>query len=49
MSAVLFVCLHNAGRFQMSHALFQQDADGRHTASRPERPPALASTRKWSR
>jgi protein-tyrosine-phosphatase len=32
MSTVLFVCLHNAGRSQMSRALFDQAADGRHTA-----------------
>ena len=32
MSTVLFVCLHNAGRSQMSQALFEQDANGRHTA-----------------
>src|SRR4051794_33823255 len=32
MSHVLFVCLHNAGRSQMSQALFEQAADGRHTA-----------------
>ena len=32
MSAVLFVCLHNAGRSQMSQALFERAADGRHTA-----------------
>jgi arsenate reductase len=32
MSTVLFVCLHNAGRSQMSQALFDQAADGRHTA-----------------
>jgi len=30
---VLFVCLHNAGRSQMSQALFERAADGRHTAS----------------
>jgi arsenate reductase len=29
---VLFVCLHNAGRSQMSAALFTRVADGRHTA-----------------
>jgi arsenate reductase (thioredoxin) len=33
MAHVLFVCLHNAGRSQMSQALFEQAADGRHTAS----------------
>ena len=32
MSNVLFVCLHNAGRSQMSEALFDRAADGRHTA-----------------
>ncbi len=32
MRTVLFVCLHNAGRSQMSQALFTQAADGRHTA-----------------
>jgi arsenate reductase len=29
---VLFVCLHNAGRSQMSQALFERAADGRHEA-----------------
>ena len=29
---VLFVCLHNAGRSQMSEALFKQATDGRHQA-----------------
>jgi arsenate reductase len=29
---VLFVCLHNAGRSQMSQALFERAAGGRHTA-----------------
>ncbi len=32
MATVLFVCLHNAGRSQMSQALFEQAAGGRHTA-----------------
>jgi arsenate reductase len=32
MATVLFVCLHNAGRSQMSQALFQRAADGRHRA-----------------
>lgn len=32
MSTVLFVCLHNAGRSQMSQALLTQQADGRHQA-----------------
>jgi arsenate reductase (thioredoxin) len=29
---VLFVCLHNAGRSQMSQALFERAAGGRHSA-----------------
>ena len=32
MSTVLFVCLHNAGRSQMSEALFERAAAGRHHA-----------------
>ncbi len=32
MATVLFVCLHNAGRSQMSAALFDRAAEGRHTA-----------------
>jgi arsenate reductase len=32
MATVLFICLHNAGRSQMSQALFEQAAAGRHTA-----------------
>jgi arsenate reductase (thioredoxin) len=32
MAHVLFVCLHNAGRSQMSRALFEHAAEGRHTA-----------------
>jgi protein-tyrosine-phosphatase len=32
MATVLFVCLHNAGRSQMSAALFEQAAQGRHHA-----------------
>jgi len=32
MAHVLFVCLHNAGRSQMSQALFEQLSDGRHQA-----------------
>ena len=30
MATVLFVCLHNAGRSQMSAALFERAAQGRH-------------------
>ncbi len=33
MSHILFVCLHNAGRSQMSRALFDAAAGGRHTSS----------------
>ena len=32
MARVLFVCLHNAGRSQISEALFQRAAAGRHEA-----------------
>jgi arsenate reductase (thioredoxin) len=32
MARVLFVCLHNAGRSQMSAALFERAAEGRHEA-----------------
>lgn len=31
MACVLFVCLHNAGRSQMSQALLERAAAGRHT------------------
>ena len=33
MAHVLFVCLHNAGRSQMSQALFERAAGGRHSAA----------------
>lgn len=32
MAHALFVCLHNAGRSQMSQALFERAAEGRHEA-----------------
>jgi protein-tyrosine-phosphatase len=32
MAHALFVCVHNAGRSQMSRALFERAAGGRHTA-----------------
>ncbi len=32
MANALFVCLHNAGRSQMSQALFERAAEGRHDA-----------------
>lgn len=31
MATALFVCLHNAGRSQMSRALFEQASEGRHS------------------
>jgi arsenate reductase (thioredoxin) len=40
MASVLFVCLHNAGRSQMSQALFEQGVHGRHTASSAGTTPA---------
>jgi protein-tyrosine-phosphatase len=32
MATVLFVCVHNAGRSQMSQSLFERAAGGRHRA-----------------
>jgi arsenate reductase (thioredoxin) len=32
VATVLFVCLHNAGRSQMSRALFERATSGRHVA-----------------
>jgi arsenate reductase (thioredoxin) len=40
MASVLFVCLHNAGRSQMSQALFERAAAGRHTAASAGTTPA---------
>ena len=40
MSHVLFVCLHNAGRSQMSQALFEQAATGRHSGASAGTTPA---------
>jgi arsenate reductase len=40
MAHVLFVCLHNAGRSQMSQALFERAAPGRHTAASAGTTPA---------
>jgi protein-tyrosine-phosphatase len=42
MAHVLFVCLHNAGRSQMSRALFEREAGGRHTADSAGTEPAEA-------
>ena len=40
MANVLFVCLHNAGRSQMSRALFERAAGGRHEADSAGTEPA---------
>jgi protein-tyrosine-phosphatase len=40
MAHVLFVCLHNAGRSQMSQALFEQAASPRHSSSSAGTTPA---------
>ena len=40
MARVLFVCLHNAGRSQMSKALFERAAGGRHEADSAGTEPA---------
>jgi protein-tyrosine-phosphatase len=40
MAHALFVCLHNAGRSQMSRALFEREAQGRHQASSAGTQPA---------
>jgi protein-tyrosine-phosphatase len=40
MARVLFVCLHNAGRSQMSRALFERASAGRHEAESAGTQPA---------
>jgi arsenate reductase (thioredoxin) len=40
MKHVLFVCLHNAGRSQMSQALFERAVQGRHSAASAGTTPA---------
>jgi arsenate reductase len=40
VARVLFVCLHNAGRSQMSEALFERAAGGRHEAESAGTTPA---------
>ena len=40
MATVLFVCLQNAGRSQISRALFEREAAGGHTALSAGTPPA---------
>jgi arsenate reductase len=42
MTRVLFVCVHNAGRSQMSRALFELAAQGRHPSACAGTDPALA-------
>src|SRR5690348_11671804 len=40
MAHILFVCLHNAGRSQMSQELFEREAGHRHTAASAGTTPA---------
>ena len=40
MARVLFVCLHNAGRSQISEALFERAAENRHPAASAGTTPA---------
>jgi protein-tyrosine-phosphatase len=40
VARVLFVCLHNAGRSQMSRALFERATEGRHEAESAGTTPA---------
>ncbi len=42
MTHVLFVCVHNAGRSQMSRALFEGQVAGRHSADSAGTSPATA-------
>jgi arsenate reductase (thioredoxin) len=42
MARVLFVCLHNAGRSQMSQALFERAVGGRHESRSAGTRPAAA-------
>ena len=50
MARVLFVCLHNAGRSQMSRALFERAAAGRHQAeSAGTHPRSGCIPRSWRR
>ncbi|MGD9734906.1 MAG: low molecular weight phosphatase family protein [Solirubrobacterales bacterium] len=42
MANALFVCLHNAGRSQISRALFERAAEGRHAAEAAGTQPAEA-------
>ncbi len=54
MARVLFVCLHNAGRSQISRALFEREASRRHEAdsagTQPTdriHPPVVEVMREW--
>lgn len=51
MATALFVCLHNAGRSQMSQALFERAAQGRHRAlsagTTPGERAGATSTGSW--
>ena len=51
MATALFVCRHNAGRSQMSQALFERAAGGRHHAlsAGSEADPEGTCTRRSSR
>ena len=49
MAHVLFVCLHNAGRSQMSQALFEQAAEAAIPRPPPAPPQRTGSTLRWSR
>lgn len=49
MATVLFVCLHNAGRSQMSAALLERKAGDRHIALSAGTTPAERATPRSSR
>ena len=42
MANVLFICLHNAGRSQISEAVFEREAKGRHEARSAGTEPATS-------
>jgi arsenate reductase len=46
MATALFVCLHNADRSQMSAALFERAAEGRHHALSAGTAPPARHTRR---
>ncbi len=49
MTNVLFVCIQNAGRSQISQALFERAAGGATPPARPAAARPRACTRRWSR